>query len=186
MYCLYSNFHQLFLILVGSLLNTTTNFCVVQNFRWIVSKMSLLIFQFHFSTTVILPVTRKKLSLLLLFLHQFDPLPLFWCSSCVSFRFRSRPTLLQSLFWVNSSVWIKNPNVKECFLAQKLLAQMSSRSSLFVLPVFLIVCLSPFNVKRDGSNLTSLHTSDKSVATISLTSLCRKVTNSPFLHDMAS
>ena len=70
-------------------------------------------------------------------------------------------------------------------LIQKLLAQMSSRTSSFFLTVLLIVCSSPFNVKRDGSNSISLHTPDKSVAVTSLTSLCHKVTNPPFLHGMA-
>ena len=69
-------------------------------------------------------------------------------------------------------------------LTQKLLAKMPSHTSSLVLAVFLIVCSSPFNVKRDGSNSISLHTSDKSVAVISLTFLCCKVTNLPFLHDM--
>ena len=61
---------------------------------------------------------------------------------------------------------------------------MSSRTSPFVLPVYLIACSSPFNVKSDGSNSRPLHMSHKSVAAISPTSLCRNVTNPPFLDDL--
>ena len=71
-----------------------------------------------------------------------------------------------------------------CPLTQKLLSQLSSHTPSFVSAVFLIVSLSSFNVKRDGSNSTFLHTSDKSVTVISLTSLCNKAANPSFLHDM--
>ena len=61
---------------------------------------------------------------------------------------------------------------------------MSSCTSSFVLTVFLIVCSSLFNVKRDGYNSISLHTSDKSVAVTPLTLLCRNAKNPPFLHTL--
>ena len=62
---------------------------------------------------------------------------------------------------------------------------MSSRTSSSRLAVFLIAYSSSFNVKRNASDSTSLHTSDKSVAVISLTLLCRNIPNPPFLHDIS-
>ena len=117
------------LTFVGSLLNTTIYFWVVYSSSWIISKMSLWIFQFHFSRTIMFPVANKKFYLRLLFLQLLQKLMtvvtsihLHYFGIVVTFLFIfvHGITLLQRLFWVPLSIWIEKPYVKECFLATHL------------------------------------------------------------------
>ena len=88
-------------------------------------------------------------------------------------------------FWWSFSVYCGSCNA-DCYgqrsLYRKILTIISSFASSPIFAVFSSI-FSPVSLVRSGSFLTSLQTSSRKEAVISLTSLCRRVIKLSFLHD---
>ena len=145
---------------VVSLVNITTYFWVLQNIPWIESRCYFRLINSFFQRQECCQ-SRLKSSTFASHSSSFPVLcKYYWCKItlihfCYSgvvvvffFIYVQGTTLLQSLFWVSSSVWFENPYVKECFLVTHPESASTNGSSCLIIR---LSCFSPFTLRKKWS-----------------------------------